>query len=165
MLSNQSSSHTRIQRSKQHKQTKQIHIRQLKTYNLAFLFFAVAIQLYNFSGAGLIGCICGLHAFQIPTRLGRYVIITLLLLGGGFVRKLPYQSWYLLHRGQSASKHASRQQNNIHFRRESQNPTSYWGYFVLKVAIHRAPGDLSVAGLKTKYLNRMLGFSIRGVVD
>jgi hypothetical protein len=40
MLSNQLRSHTHIQRSKQHRQTKQTHIRQLKTYKLAFLFFA-----------------------------------------------------------------------------------------------------------------------------
>ena len=34
-----------------------------------------------FSGVALIGCICGLHALRNPTRLGRYVFITLLLLG------------------------------------------------------------------------------------
>jgi hypothetical protein len=40
MLSNQSSSHTHIQSNKQHRQTKQTHIRQLEEHNLAFLIFA-----------------------------------------------------------------------------------------------------------------------------
>ena len=47
-------SHTHIQRSNRHRQTKQTHIQQFKN-NLAFLFFA--IQLYNFSGAALDGLI------------------------------------------------------------------------------------------------------------
>ena len=34
---------------------------------------------------------------------------------------------------------------------KQRNPTSYRGYFFLKVAIDRGPGPLSIAGLKKKY--------------
>ena len=34
---------------------------------------------------------------------------------------------------------------------KQRNPTSYRGYFFLKVAIDRGPGPLSIAGLEKKY--------------
>jgi hypothetical protein len=47
---------------------------------------------------------------------------------------------------------------------ELQNPTSCKGVFFLKVAIDRAPGGLSIAGLKKKIPYRKLDFAIRGVI-
>ena len=48
---------------------------------------------------------------------------------------------------------------------KQRNPTSYRGYFFLKVAIDRAPRALSIAGLKKKITYRKSDFAIRGAVD
>ena len=50
---------------------------------------------------------------------------------------------------------------------KQRNPTSYRGYFVLKVAIDRGPGPLSIAGLKKNIPHRKPDFAIRirGAVD
>ena len=48
---------------------------------------------------------------------------------------------------------------------KQQNPTSYRGYFFLKVAIDRGPGPLSIAGLKKNIPYRKSDFAIRGAVD
>ena len=50
---------------------------------------------------------------------------------------------------------------------KQQNPASYRGYLFLKVAIDRAPGPLSIAGLKKKknHTQERSDFSIRGAVD
>ena len=41
---------------------------------------------------------------------------------------------------------------------KQRNPTSYRGFFFLKVAIDRAPGALSIAGLKKENLKQEVGF-------
>ena len=48
---------------------------------------------------------------------------------------------------------------------KQRNPTSYRGYFFLKVAIDRDQWLLSIAGLKKKIPYRKSDSAIRGAVD
>ena len=43
---------------------------------------------------------------------------------------------------------------------KQRNPTSYRGYFFLKVAADRAPGALSIAGLEKKIRYRKPDFAV-----
>ena len=74
---------------------------------------------------------------------------------------------YTHHKVQPAALHCSLAKQNgqhghgrilINDAAKQQNPTSCRGYFFLKVAIDRAPGALSIAGLEKKYPLWEVGF-------